>query len=72
MRKKLPAEDKRSQHIGIKVKKVTKQKLELIADREDRPLSTQIDIILTDYVEKYLAENKINWSEYAHQEEGGE
>lgn len=72
MRKKLPEQEKRSQHIGIKVKKITKQKLEFIADREDRPLSTQIDIILTSYVENYLKKNKLNWSEYAPQEEGGE
>lgn len=68
MRNKLDSTQKRSQMIGVKVKPDTKEKLEFIAGREARPLSTQIDIILKDYIDNYFKIAKINWEEY--KEEG--
>jgi len=64
MRPKLNSTEKRNQMIGVKVKQETKEKLEFIAQREARPLSTQIDIILKDYIESYFNIAKINWEEY--------
>lgn len=69
MRPRLNPNDKRTAQIGIKVKKETKDKLEFIASREAHPVSTQIDIILKDYIDRYLKDNRIDWSEYASGEE---
>ena len=44
--------------------KETKEKLEFIAEREARSLSTQIDIILKEYIDIYFYTSKINWEEY--------
>ena len=64
MRPKLNANEKRNAQIGIKVKQETKEKLEFIAEREARSLSTQIDIILKEYIDIYFYTSKINWEEY--------
>lgn len=67
MRKKLDADDKRGSLIGIKVRKELKDKIQFISEREARPMSTQINIILEDFVLRYFEENHINWQEYAPQ-----
>lgn len=69
MRPRLNANEKRNCLIGIKVKKETRQKLEFIAAREAHPLSTQIDLILCEYIENYLKISKINWNEYKPDDE---
>ena len=68
MRPRLDANNKRDCLIGIKVKKETRQKLEFIAAREAHPMSTQIDLILCDYIENYFKISKINWDEYRSEE----
>lgn len=67
MRPRLNPNDKRNCLIGIKVKRETRDKLEFIAEREAHPLSTQIDLILKDYIDRYFEIAKINWEEYAPQ-----
>ena len=69
MRPRLAPNNKRTAQIGIKVKKETKDKLEFIAGREAHPVSTQIDIILKDYINRYFTDNRIDWSEYTSGEE---
>ena len=64
MRQRLNENERRDNLIGIKVKKETRQKLDFIAEREARPLSTQIDIILKEYIESYFRIAKIDWQEY--------
>ena len=70
MRKKLSENEKRNTMIGVKVQAETKRKLEFIAEREDHPMSTQIDIILKNYIKDYFKENNLKWSEYDHKKEG--
>lgn len=65
MRKKLDPVDKRGDLIGIKVKKETKDKIQFISGREDRRMSSQINLILEEFIERYFDENNINWQEYA-------
>lgn len=65
MRPRLNTKEKRNCQIGIKVKQETRQKLEFIADREAHPLSTQIDLILKEYIDNYFKIAKINWEEFA-------
>ena len=64
MRQKINENERRNNLIGIKVKKETRQKLDFIAEREARPLSTQIDIILREYIDNYFNIAKIDWNEY--------
>lgn len=59
MRKKMETTEKRNSFIGIKVKTETRNKLEYISEREAHPISTQIDIILKEYIEKYFQIAKI-------------
>ena len=54
---------KRTSTIGIKVKPITKAKIEFIAEREARPMSTQINIILEKYIEDYFKREGIVWEE---------
>lgn len=54
---------KRTSTIGIKVKPSTKKKIEFIAEREARPMSTQINIILEKYIEDYFKKEDIIWNE---------
>lgn len=65
MRKKLSEEKKRNNYIGVKVRSDIKSKIKFISDREARPMSTQINIILEEFVESYLSTYKIDWAEYA-------
>ena len=62
MRKKLPANEKRNNIIGIKVKEETRQQLQYIADRDGHTLSTCIDIILRKQIEEYFEIHKIDWN----------
>lgn len=55
--------NKRTSTIGIKVKPITKKKIEFIAEREARPMSTQINIILERYIEDYFKKEGIVWHE---------
>lgn len=64
MRKKLSVEDKRNTFIGIKVKQDIKAKITFISGREAHPISTQINLILEDYIQRYFEDNHINWEEY--------
>ena len=60
MRKKLPEGQKRDQIIGIKVTEATKKQLQFIAKREATPMSTTIDNILQEYIERYFTIAKID------------
>ena len=64
MRKKMNETDKRDSLIGIKVKKDTKEKIHFISEREARPMSTQINMILEDFIEKYFQEQDIHWEDH--------
>lgn len=64
MRKRISPEDKRSKIIGIKVKESIKSQIEFISEREARPMSTQINIILENYITEYFEKYNINWSDY--------
>ena len=52
---------KRTSTIGIKVKPITKEQIEFISEREARPMSTQINIILEKYIEEYFKKEGIVW-----------
>lgn len=71
MRHKLPAEEKRSEQIGIKVKISTREQLDYIASLEGDKLSTHIDKILTSYIEEYFSKRKISWNKIPPEERGG-
>ena len=60
MRKKLPEGAKRDQIIGIKVTETTKKQLQFIANRECTPMSTTIDRILQEYIDRYFTIAKID------------
>lgn len=74
MRRKLSAEDKRGSLIGIKVRRDIKAKIAFISEREAHPMSTQINLILENYIQQYFTDNQINWEEYAprYEKEGRE
>lgn len=53
--------EKRTELIGIKVTPTTKARIEEIAQREARPVSSQINLILESYIKRYfetLQDNK--------------
>lgn len=64
MRPKLNESDKRDSQIGIKVKKDIKNKIRFISEREGRPMSTQINHILEQFVDDYAAEHGILWKDF--------
>lgn len=64
MRKMLPEDKKRNKIIGIKTTEEVKRKLQFISDREDRPMSSQLNLVLENYIAEYFTKNKINWEEY--------
>lgn len=68
MRKAMQPIDKRTEIIGIKVKKSVKEKIKFISEREARTMSTQIKTILEQYIEEYFRSNNINWEEYIEEE----
>ena len=53
--------NKRTSTIGIKVRPLTKEQIEFISEREARPMSTQINIILEKYIEEYFKKEGIIW-----------
>lgn len=71
MRQKLPPEEKRNSPIGIKVKTITREQLDYIASLEGTPLSTHIDNVLKDHIDKYFTSHKINWENLSAEEKGG-
>ncbi|MBQ2927838.1 MAG: hypothetical protein IJD98_04600 [Oscillospiraceae bacterium] len=51
--------EKRTEMIGIKVTPTVKAQIEEIAQREARPVSSQINLILEKYIKDYFSkENK--------------
>ena len=70
MRKKLDANEKRSNYIGIKVQSETRKQLNYIASREVTPLSTLINTILKEYITNYFKIAKINWDQLPKEEKG--
>ena len=68
MRKKLDANEKRSNYIGIKVQSETRKQLNFIASREVTPLSTLINTILKEYINNYFKIAKINWEQLSPEE----
>lgn len=69
MRPKLNEADKRISQIGIKVKADTKNKIRFISEREGHPMSTQINLILEQFVADYASKNGIRWNDFALDEE---
>lgn len=67
MRKMLPENEKRNKIIGIKTTEEVKRKLQFISDREGRPMSSQLNFLLENYIEQYFKKNKINWKEYENE-----
>lgn len=68
MRKKLPASEKRSKIIGIKVKEDTHEKLAYIASLEGNTLSTYINKVLNENIEQFFEERKIVWEDIPPEE----
>ena len=50
--------EKRTEMIGIKVTPTTKAQIEEIAQREARPVSSQINLILEKYIKDYFESEK--------------
>ena len=71
MRKKLPINEKRNSYIGIKVQQKTKEQLDYIADREDSPVSTLINTILKEHIDRYFKIAKIDWETLSDDEKRG-
>lgn len=72
MRKRITAEEKRSEIIGVKVKTETKRKLKYIAKRDCTQLSTYIDTILVKHIDEYFNHAHINWENLSEKEKDGE
>ena len=66
----MTADVKRNKQIGIKVKTITREKLEYIAKREVKTLSTLINDILEEYIENYFKIAKIDWDTIPEDEKG--
>lgn len=47
--------EKRTEYIGVKVTPTVKAQIEEIAQREARPVSSQINLILENYIRNYFA-----------------
>lgn len=63
MRPRIEPEDKRTVIIGIKTKEVTKKRIKWISERDGRPMSSQINMILESYIENYLRDHGISYTE---------
>ena len=50
--------EKSTEQIGIKVTPSTRKAIEEIANREARPLSSQINLILENYIKEYFSEKQ--------------
>lgn len=72
MRYKLPANEKRNNQIGIKVKTETRLQLDYIATAEGEKLSTHIDNVLKEYIQYYFNKHAIKWDELSPEERGEE
>ena len=64
MRKKLKQTEVRESQIGIKVRKETKDQILFISKREARPMSTQINLILEEFIADYFKTHAIEWKEF--------
>lgn len=64
MRPKMNEADKRISQIGIKVKADTKNKIRFISEREGHPISTQINLILEQFVADYADKHGIRWEDF--------
>lgn len=51
--------EKRTEQIGIKVTPSTRAAIEEIANREARPISSQINLILEKYIKEYFEKNNL-------------
>lgn len=54
---------KRVEMIGVKVTPETKKKIQYVSDREQRPMSSLINIIIEEYLNKYQIKNDIDWED---------
>lgn len=63
MRPKIDEKIKRSIMIGVKVDKLTKEKIDYIADAAGEPTSTYVFNLITDCINQYTKMTKINWEE---------
>lgn len=70
MRKKVDTELKREHIIGIKVKKITKSKIQYLSEAEAKPMSTFINEVLEEYLETYAKYHKIDWEDLLNEKEG--
>ena len=72
MRPRVEESAKRNTIIGIKADKITKAKIEYIADAAGEPTSTYIFNLITANIEQFTKMTKINWDEELHMKEGNE
>lgn len=63
MRPKISDEKKRNTMIGVKVDKLTKAKIDYIADAAGEATSTYIFNLITDCINQYTKMTKIKWEE---------
>lgn len=63
MRPKISPEKKRNIMIGVKVDKLTKAKIDYIAEASGEPTSTYIFNLITDCINQYTKMTKIKWEE---------
>lgn len=63
MRPKVDQEKKRGTMIGVKVDKLTKAKIDYIADAAGEPTSTYIFNLITEKINQYTKDTKIKWEE---------
>lgn len=54
---------KRIEMIGVKVTPETKKKIQYVSEREQRPMSSLINIIIEEYLKKYEIVNDIDWED---------
>ncbi len=68
MRKKLSATAKRTEIIGVKVKKEVKDKIHYLSERDATQMSTYINKILEAHIEQHTKIHNINWEEIFERE----
>lgn len=47
--------------IGVKVTEETKKKIQYVSEREQRPMSSLINIILEKYLQEYKEKEDVDW-----------
>ena len=52
---------KRTCMIGVKVTEETRKKIQYVSDREQRPMSSLINIIIEKYLQDYKEKEGIEW-----------